>query len=213
MTRALARMPPAHADRARRAWRNPGWRWPSRPGWRPQASSESGPDVAWVELAPMSDPQVIAPDGGHSGSAFPRPRGWTRSRRSPLTLTVRRDASAGLVLVVLDNCRAPRFRRRGPRRAPCWPSALRSASSPPAGSLLALRESAPGRSRHWGAPMRPGCSRARTGWSHRPSASPTANRQTVAQVSPRKLDDLPLAIELAAARMRVLSVRQLAETA
>jgi predicted ATPase len=174
----------------------------------PGAPAESGPDVAWVELAPMSDPQVIAPTVA-TRLGVPAVPGMDPVAAIAAHLTARRDVSAGLVLVVLDNCEhlasdvaglaeqllaeCPSLSILATSREPLGVEGERSWPVPPLGRAHAARLFE---------------DRARL---VAPSFSITdGNRQTVAQVC-RKLDDLPLAIELAAARMRVLSVRQLAE--
>jgi predicted ATPase/DNA-binding SARP family transcriptional activator len=174
----------------------------------PDAPAESGADVAWVELAPMSDPQVIAPAVA-TRLGVPATPGMDPVAAIAAHLTARRDASAGLVLVVLDNCEhlasdvaglaeqllaeCPSLSILATSREPLGVEGERSWPVPPLGRAQAARLFE---------------DRARL---VAPSFSITdGNRQTVAQVC-RKLDDLPLAIELAAARMGVLSVRQLAE--
>jgi tetratricopeptide (TPR) repeat protein len=108
-------------------------------------AAPSGVDVAWVELAPLDDPRVIAPTMAAS-LGIPETPGVDRSWLVPS----------------LEPAHATRlFEERARLVAPSF-------------------------------------------------AVTAANRQAVAQVCAR-VDGLPLAIALAAARMRVLSVRQLAE--
>jgi predicted ATPase/DNA-binding SARP family transcriptional activator len=171
-------------------------------------------DVAWVELAPISDPQVIAPTVA-ARLGVPETPGMDTVAAVAAHLAARRDSRDGLdgsarpVLVVLDNCEhvaaevaslawyllaeCPSLSILATSREPLGVEGERSWPVPPLGRVHAARLFE---------------DRARL---VAPSFSVTdGNRQAVAQVC-RKLDGLPLAIELAAARMRVLSVGQLAE--
>ena len=174
----------------------------------PGAPAEPGPDVAWVELAPMSDPQVIAPTVA-TRLGVPEIPGLDPVAAIAAHLTARRDASAGLVLVVLDNCEHLASDVAGLAEqllAECASLSILATSREPLGVEG---------ERSWPVPPLGRAHAARLFEDRARLVAPSfsitdGNRQTVAQVC-RKLDDLPLAIELAAARMRVLSVRQLAE--
>jgi predicted ATPase/DNA-binding SARP family transcriptional activator len=163
-------------------------------------------DVAWVELAPMEDPLLIAPAVA-ARLGVPETPGTDPVTATAVHLAARHDPRP--VLVVLDNCEhltaevaslaeqllgeCPALSILATSREPLGVEGERSWPVPPLerGHAVALFEE-----------------RARR---VAPSFSITdSNRQAVAQVCAR-LDGLPLAIELAAARMRVLSIRQLAE--
>ena len=172
------------------------------------APADPGADVAWVELASVNDPQGIAPTLAAS-LGVPETPGTDPVAAVAAHLAARRDASAGAVLVVLDNCEhlaidvadlaerlladCPSLSILATSREPLGVEGERSWPVPPLGRAHAARLFE---------------DRARM---VAPSFSITdGNRQTVAEVC-TKLDGLPLAIELAAARMSALSVRQLAD--
>ena len=171
------------------------------------ASADPGADVAWVELASVNNPQVIAPTVAASLNV-PETPGTDPVAAVAAYLTARRDVSDSGVLLVLDNCEhlaadvavlaerliveCPSLSILATSREPLGVEGERSWPVPPLERVHAVRLFE---------------DRARL---VAPSFSITdGNRQTVAQVCAR-LDGLPLAIELAAARMRALSVGQLA---
>ena len=168
------------------------------------------PDVAWVELARPGATRPSPPDGGrqarHTRDARRGP--GRRHRRAPGRATT--SATRPPLLVVLDNCEHLAAAVAGLAESLLGRVPVRCASSPPAASHSASRGSAPGRCRRCG-PVHATRLFAESGPAGRAVLPVTdANRQAVAQVCARP-DGLPLAIELAAARMRVLSARQLAE--
>jgi predicted ATPase/DNA-binding SARP family transcriptional activator len=163
-------------------------------------------DVAWVELAAIEDPLVIAPTVAVR-LGVPETPGIDPVTAVAACLAARHDTRP--VLLVLDNCEhlaaevasltelllteCPSLNVLATSREPLGVEGERSWSVPPLERAHAARLFE---------------ERARL---VTPSFSITdGNRETVAQVC-AKLDGLPLAIELAAARMRVLSLRQLAE--
>ncbi len=169
---------------------------------------QGGPEVAWVELAPLSDPQAVARTVA-ARLGVPETPGTDTVSAIAAHLGARREQGSPAVLVVLDNCEhlaaevarvaesllagCPALRILATSREPlgvegerCWPV-------PPLDQVNAARLFAD-RARL----VAPGF------------AVTDDNRDLVEQVCAR-LDGLPLAIELAAARMRVLSARQLAE--
>jgi predicted ATPase/DNA-binding SARP family transcriptional activator len=174
----------------------------------PDVPRDAVADVAWVELASLNDPQVIAPSVA-ARLGVPETPGMDLVAAAGAYLAARPDADARGVLLVLDNCEhlasdvaglaesllaeCPSLTILATSREPLGVEGERSWPVPPLGRVQAARLFE---------------DRARL---VAPSFGITdANRQTVTQVCAR-LDGLPLAIELAAARMRVLSVRQLAQ--
>jgi predicted ATPase/DNA-binding SARP family transcriptional activator len=163
-------------------------------------------DVAWVELAPVEAPRLIAATVA-ARLGVPETPGTDPDTAITAHLTARRDAAP--VLVVLDNC----------EHLAADIAALTEylLAECPALSVLATSREALGveGERAWPVPpldrrhaVELFADRARL---VAPSFEITdANRDAVAGVCER-LDWLPLAIELAAARMRILSVRQLTE--
>ena len=163
-------------------------------------------DVAWVELAPVTDPDLVAHTvAGRLG--VPETPGLDPAAALARQLAAR---SAGPpILLVLDNCEhqaaavagltehllaeCPALSVLATSREPLAVEGERAWPVPPLGDADAVRLFE---------------DRARL---VAPSFSITdANAGEIAGLC-AKLDGLPLAIELAAARMRVLSVRQLAE--
>ncbi len=176
----------------------------------PGVQATGAADVAWVELAPLDDPRVIALAVAAS-LGIPETPGVDPADAIAAHLAARGDAGDPRrpVLVVLDNCE-----HLAAAVAGLAESLL--AQCPSLSFLVTSRESLGVEGeRSWLVPPL-GPAHATRLFEERarlvaPSFAVTdANRQAVAQVCAR-LDGLPLAIELAAARMRVLSVRQLAE--
>jgi len=177
----------------------------------PDPRGAAAADVAWVELSALNEPQVVAPTVA-ARLGVPDTPGMEPAAAIVAHLAARRDAGdfyQGRVLVVLDNCEhlaagvadlaetllaeCPSLSILATSREPLGVEGERSWLVPPLAHAYAARLFE---------------ERARL---VAPSFAVTdANRQAVTQVCQR-LDGLPLAIELAAARMRVLSVRQLAE--
>ena len=163
-------------------------------------------DVAWVELAPLEEPQVIAPTVAARLGVPDTPDADSLTAIAA-HLTARRDTRP--VLVVLDNCEHLAAAVAGLAEqllAECASLSILATSREPLGVEGERSWPVPPLERAEAAVLFE--ERARL---VAPSFSVTdGNRQMVAQVC-GKLDGLPLAIELAAARMRVLSLRQLAE--
>jgi predicted ATPase/DNA-binding SARP family transcriptional activator len=160
-------------------------------------------DVAWVELAPLYDPQFVAPAVA-ARLGVPDQPGTDPAEAIAAHLAARRDQK---VLVVLDNCEhlaesvaalteyllveCPALSVLATSREPLGVEGEASWPVPPLEQQQAVRLFS---------------DRARL---VAPNFSITdANRAKVEELC-RKLDGLPLAIELAAARMRILSARQL----
>jgi len=175
------------------------------------ATGLAGTDVAWVELASLDDPRVIAPTVAAS-LGVPETPGVDPAAAIAAHLAARSDAGdpyAPPVLVVLDNCE--HLAAAVAVLAECL------LADCPSLSILATSREPLGveGERSWLVPPLERVHAARLFEDRARLVAPSfavtdANRQAVAQVCAR-LDGLPLAIELAAARMRVLSVRQLAE--
>ena len=163
-------------------------------------------DVAWVELAPVETPRLIATTVA-ARLGVPETPGTEPDAAITAHLAARRDAAP--VLIVLDNCEhlaadiaalteyllaeCPELSVLATSREALGVEGERAWPVPPLDRLHAVELFA---------------DRARL---VAPSFGITdANRDAVADVC-RKLDWLPLPIELAAARMRILSVRQLTE--
>jgi predicted ATPase/DNA-binding SARP family transcriptional activator len=162
-------------------------------------------DVVWIELAPLDSAQLIAPTVAVR-LGIPETPGADPAAAIAAHLAARNERR---LLVVLDNCEhvaaaaaslteyllaeCPRLSVLATSREPLGVEGERSWPVPPLGRQAAVRLFE---------------DRARL---VAPSFEISdANRDAVAGLC-AKLDGLPLAIELAAARMRVLSVRQLAE--
>jgi predicted ATPase/DNA-binding SARP family transcriptional activator len=163
-------------------------------------------DVAWVELAPVEASGLIAATVA-ARLGVPETPGTDPDTAISAHLAARRDA--GPVVVILDNCEH--------LAADVAAVTEYLLAECPALSVLATSREALGveGERAWPVPpldrrhaVELFADRARL---VAPSFGVTdANRDAVAGVC-EKLDWLPLAIELAAARMRILSVRQLTE--
>jgi predicted ATPase/DNA-binding SARP family transcriptional activator len=170
------------------------------------AGLAAGADVAWVELAPVETPRLIASTVA-ARLGVPETPGTEPDAAITAHLAARRDAAP--VLIVLDNCEhlageiaalteyllaeCPELSVLATSREALGVEGERAWPVPPLDRLHAVELFA---------------DRARL---VAPSFGITdANRDAVADVC-RKLDWLPLPIELAAARMRILSVRQLTE--
>ena len=174
-------------------------------------SAAHGPvDVVWVELAPLDDAHVIAPAVA-ARLGVPETPGADPAEAIATHLNALRKAgrSDQKVLIVLDNCEhlaeataalteyllaeCPGLSVLATSREPLGVEGERSWPVPPLDRQQAVQLFS---------------DRARL---VAPSFAITdANRAKVAELC-GKLDGLPLAIELAAARMRILSVRQLTE--
>jgi len=163
-------------------------------------------DVAWVELAPVDAPDVVAPTvAGRLG--VPETPGLDPA--AAIASHVVAHHGDRPVLVVLDNCEH--------LAAAVAELAEYLLAECPALSVLATsRESlAVEGERSWPVPPLAGADAVRLFEDRARLVAPSfgindSNRKSVVELC-GKLDGLPLAIELAAARMRILSVRQLAE--
>ena len=150
----------------------------------PDASGVGGQptDVAWVELAPLADPQLIAPAVA-AVLGVPETQETDQVVAIAAHLSARRDAAGGPVLLVLDNCEhlAAASASLAERLLAECP-ALRI--SRPAASPSALRASVPGRSRRWTGRTRPCCSRTGPGRWRRRSPSPTPTSRPSPRFAP-----------------------------
>ena len=162
-------------------------------------------DIAWVELAPLDDAQVVAPAVA-ARLGVPETPGTDPAEAIAAHLAGRRDQK---VLIILDNCEhlaeaaaalteyllaeCPALSVLATSREPLGVEGERSWPVPPLDQQQAVQLFS---------------DRARLVAPN--FAITDANRAKVAELC-GKLDGLPLAIELAAARMRILSVRQLSE--
>lgn len=167
-------------------------------------------DVAWVELAPLDSGQFIAPTVA-ARLGVPETPGMDPAAAIAAHLTAPHEASRGgrKVIVVLDNCEhlaaaAASFTEY--LLAECPGLSVLATSREPLGVEG---------ERSWPVPPLAQQSAVRLFEDRARLVAPSfgiseANKGAVAEVC-AKLDGLPLAIELAAARMRILSVRQLAE--
>jgi predicted ATPase/DNA-binding SARP family transcriptional activator len=162
-------------------------------------------EVAWVELAPLDDAHVIAPAVA-ARLGVPETPGMDPAAAIAAHLAIRRDQK---VLVVLDNC------EHVAEAAAALTEYLLAEC--PALSVLATSREPLGVEGEWSWPVPPlDQQQAVQLFGDRARlvvpdfAISDANRTKVAELCGR-LDGLPLAIELAAARMRILSVRQLSE--
>jgi predicted ATPase/DNA-binding SARP family transcriptional activator len=169
------------------------------------SASHGAVDVAWVELAPIDDAQVVAPAVA-ARLGVPETPGTDPAEAIVAHLAARRDRK---VLVVLDNCehlagaaaslteyllsRCPALSVLATSREPLGVEGERSWPVPPLEQRQAVQLFS---------------DRARLVAPNFVMAD--ADRAKVEELCD-KLDGLPLAIELAAARMRILSVRQLTE--
>ncbi len=168
--------------------------------------SATGRDVTWAELAPLADPQLVALTLA-ARLGVPETPGLDPAAAIVAHLNGTRDP--GPIVAVLDNCEhlaaevaalaelllaeCPALTILATSREPLGVEGERSWPVPPLAPAHAVQLFE---------------DRARL---VAPSFAVTdASREAVADVC-AKLDGLPLAIELAAARMRVLSVRQLAQ--
>ena len=172
------------------------------------AAHAADADVAWVELAPLDVPGVVAPTvAGRLG--VPETPGPGRGRGDRRPPSARSYAGRGPVLVVLDNCEHL-------AAAVAELTEFLLAECPALSVLATSREPlAVEGERSWPVPPLAGADAARLFEDRARLVAPSfeindANRNSVADLC-GKLDGLPLAIELAAARMRILSVRQLTE--
>jgi predicted ATPase len=167
-------------------------------------------DIAWVELAPLEDAQVVAPAVA-ARLGVPETPGADPATAIAAYLNALRPAAHRdqKVLVVLDNC------EHLAEAAAALTEYLLAEC--PALSFLATSREPLGVEGEWSWPVPPldrqqavqlFGDRARLVAPN--FAITDANRAKVAELC-GKLDGLPLAIELAAARMRILSVRQLSE--
>jgi predicted ATPase/DNA-binding SARP family transcriptional activator len=163
-------------------------------------------DVAWVELAPIDDPAIV---GSAIAGRLGVPEMPGLDRAGAIAAHIATRLAGRPVLVVLDNCEHLAVGvadLAGQLLAECPVLSLLATSREPLG--VEGEQSWPVPPLGDGDAMRLFEDRARL---VAPAFAVTdANRAAVGEVC-AKLDGLPLAIELAAARMRVLSVRQLAE--
>jgi len=175
-------------------------------------------DVAWVELAPLDDAQLVA-SAVAARLGVPETPGTDPATAIAAYLNAPREAARPgrqerrgrqeKVIVVLDNCEHLAAAAAGLAEyllAEC-----------PALSVLATSREPLGveGERSWPVPPLERDHAVRLFEERARLVAPSfwltdANRDAVADVC-GKLDGLPLAIELAAARMRILSVRQLGE--
>ena len=155
-------LPAAHAHRPGRRGQDA-----AGAGRRGRAGGD-GVDVAWVELAPLTDPRVIAP------AVAARLRGPDTPGVDPgdPIIVATRGGTPPAGPCRARQLRASRRGRRRPRREPARPVPVAGcprhqprAARRRGGALLAGAAA--------GAPTRPGSSRNGHGWSRRPSPSPT----------------------------------------
>ena len=170
------------------------------------AAHAADADVAWVELAPVDVPDVVAPTvAGRLG--VPETPGLDPA--AAIASHVGAHYADRPVLVVLDNCEHL-------AAAVAELTEFLLAECPALSVLATSRESlAVEGERSWPVPPLAGADAVRLFEDRARLVAPSfgitdANRSSVAELC-GKLDGLPLAIELAAARMRILSVRQLTE--
>ena len=163
-------------------------------------------DVAWVELASVDVPDVVALTvAGRLG--VPETPGLDPA--AAIASHVGAHYADRPVLVVLDNCEHL-------AAAVAELTEFLLAECPALSVLATSRESlAVEGERSWPVPPLAGADAVRLFEERARRVAPSfgitdANRNSVAELC-WKLDGLPLAIELAAARMRILSVRQLTE--
>ena len=206
---------PVDADRGRRRRKDPA----GRPGRLGGAGLERFPDGAWwVELAPLADERLVGAAIAAALGVRPLP-GLTELQAAGAYLASRRALRRARQL------RAPaRSMRRGGRGAPCrppprwssWPRAGRRSGS--AGETewrvpsLSLPGTGGGRSpgrRHGRRSDAVALFIERAAEARPGFASAADDADSVAAIC-TELDGLPLAIELAAARVRMLSVEQIA---
>ena len=163
-------------------------------------------EVAWVELGPVDDPAIVGPAvAGRLG--VPETPGLDAA--GAIAVHVLAQFTDRPLLVVLDNCEH--------LAGAVAELTERLLADCPALSVLATSREPLGveGERSWPVPPLDGADAVRLFADRARLVAPSfdvtdANRGEVAEVC-AKLDRLPLAIELAAARMRILSVRQLAE--
>ena len=173
---------------------------------------EAYPDGVWfVDIAAVTDPGLVA-------FAIAAVLGLRPEPGRPMLDTLVEYAAGRRMLVVLDTCDAATGRLRGGGRAAavrrraaygCWPP-VASRSACPARWCGGSR-----RSRSTRARTARRATRWRCCWTVRRRRAAVGSRDPAESADLRRvvqrLDGLPLAIELAAARLRVLSVGQLAE--
>ncbi len=163
-------------------------------------------DVAWIDLAPVDAPEVVAPTvAGRLG--VPETPGLDPA--AAIAAHIAADRAGRRVLAVLDNCEHL-------ADAVAGLTEYLLAECPALSVLATSRESlAVEGERSWPVPPLAGTDAVRLFEDRARLVAPSfgvtdANRDAVAGLC-GKLDGLPLAIELAAARMRILSVGQLAD--
>ena len=175
-------------------------------------------DGVWmVELAGLRDPELVTQAVMTALGLRDELSGWPVSRLIEYV-------AAKQLLLVLDNCEHLLDACRRARRSAASGGALASGSSRPAGSRLAFREKPSSRS------ARSRCRMATRACAPTGSPGPRPSRLLVErareagaafEVTPdnqaavielaRRLDGIPLAIELAAVRLRTLGLDQLVE--
>jgi len=166
----------------------------------------AGADIAWADLAPVRDPELVAPTvAGRLG--VPETPGLDQG--VAIAAHVNAHYAGRPVLVVLDNCEhlaAAVAALAEYLLAECQTLSVLATSREP----LAVEGE-----RAWPVPPLDGTDAVRLFEERARLVAPSfqitdGNAGAVAELC-EKLDGLPLAIELAAARMRVLSVRQLTD--
>ncbi len=166
----------------------------------------AGSEVAWIELGPVEDPAIV---GSAVASRLGVPQTPGLDPAGAITAHVLAQFADQRLLVVLDNCE-----HLAGAVAELTEQLLIEC---PALSVLATSREPLGveGERSWPVPPLDGADAVRLFEDRARLVAPSfdltdANRGEVAEICD-KLDRLPLAIELAAARMRILSVRQLSE--
>ena len=177
-------------------------------------ASRARPDaVRWVDLAPLGDPGLVA-------GAVAEAAGVQEQRGEDLASTLARALSDRPVMLVFDNCEhlveacaelADRLVRACPRleivATSREPLGIQGETIYRVPSLGVPEESAPLECIEAAESVQLFVERAR---KVRPNFGITGHAVAVAQIC-RRLDGIPLAIELAAARVRVLNPAQIAE--
>ena len=181
--------------------------------------AEAYQDGAWlVELGPLTDASLVS-------TAVATVLGVTEQPGRPLAVSIVDHLRSRRVLLVLDNCEhllnacadlAHAHPPGLPRAFASWPPAGSPSASPARPCCPSPRLTVPATDAGGDAlDSLLACdavqlfARASAGQSRRTSSSRPRNSAAVTQIC-RRLDGIPLAIELAAARLRALSVEQIA---